>query len=73
MISNIISYVLVTVFAIWLWNDAPAQHRDNLFYVAVVCSQIGFFIYSRKLEKLKNKVKDLENKHSLETKNQQGI
>ncbi|AGV16683.1 hypothetical protein N646_0850 [Vibrio alginolyticus NBRC 15630 = ATCC 17749] len=37
--------------------------------MAVVCSQIGFFIYSRKLEKLKNKVEDLENKHSLETKN----
>ncbi|GAK15193.1 hypothetical protein JCM19053_5084 [Vibrio sp. JCM 19053] len=36
--------------------------------MAVVCSQIGFFIYSRKLEKLKNRLDDLENKHTLETK-----
>ncbi len=61
MIYNVLSYVAVTVFAIWLWNDSSAEHKDNLFYVAIIFSQIGFFLYSRRLDKLKDRISELEN------------
>jgi hypothetical protein len=50
----------ISIFAIYLWNDAPEQHRDNLFYLAIICSQVGFYILSRKLDILKAKISQLE-------------
>ncbi len=57
---NILYYVGISIFAIYLWNDAPEQHRDNLFYLAIICSQVGFYILSRKLDILKAKISQLE-------------
>ncbi len=57
---NILYYVAVSIFAIYLWNDAPEQHKDNLFYLAIICSQVGFYILSKKLDCLKTKILQLE-------------
>ncbi|GAA6173247.1 hypothetical protein NBRC116592_29170 [Colwellia sp. KU-HH00111] len=57
---NILYYVGVSIFAIYLWNDASEQHKDNLFYLAVICSQVGFYILSKKLDSLKAKISQLE-------------
>jgi hypothetical protein len=57
---NILYYIAVSFFAIYLWNDAPEEHKDNLFYLAIICSQAGFYILSKNLENLKIKISQLE-------------
>lgn len=67
MIARMLPYLIVSAFVIWLWNDAPANHKDNLFYLSVICSQIGFYIFSRKLDSLRQQIAELKN-HSFEEK-----
>lgn len=52
MIKNIIIHSITTVLIIWYWNNSSSSTKDDMFYIYLIGSQIGFFFFSYKISKL---------------------
>lgn len=57
---NIFVSIVLTAIIIWYWGESDAAHKDNLFYIYLVSSQIGFLIMLHRFTSISNELNSLK-------------